>query len=93
MSNEEVKGVEITKLQKTVESLSLELDAAKLATVNECNKNAVLQNQLMLSMKEKSSLERELTTLADLRNENAVLKVAMFTYITECPRRICISEL
>ncbi|KAL1834519.1 hypothetical protein ACET3Z_004170 [Daucus carota] len=74
VSNEEVKGVEITKLQKTVESLSLELDAAKLATVNECNKNAVLQNQLMLSMKEKSSLERELSSLADLRNENAYLK-------------------
>lgn len=92
MSNDEVKGVEITKLQKTVESLSLELDAAKLATVNECNKNAVLQNQLMSSMKEKSSLERELTTLADLRNENAVLKVPMFTYITVMPRRICISE-
>lgn len=85
MSNEEVKVVEITKLQKTVESLSLELDAAKLATVNECNKNAVLQNQLMLSMKEKSSLERELTTLADLRNENAVLKVATFTYIPVMP--------
>lgn len=85
MSNEEVKGVEITKLQKTVESLTLELDAAKLATVNECNKNAVLQNQLMLSMKEKSSLERELTTLADLRNENSVLKVAIFAYITAMP--------
>lgn len=80
VSNEEVKGVEITKLQKTVESLTLELDAAKLATVNECNKNAVLQNQLMLSMKEKSSLERELTTLADLRNENSVLKSSLNTF-------------
>lgn len=85
VSNEEVKGVEITKLQKTVESLSLELDAAKLATVNECNKNAVLQNQLMLSMKEKSSLERELSSLADLRNENAYLKVMLFTDIKVMP--------
>lgn len=66
--------METTKLQKTVESLSLELDAAKLATVNECIKNAVLQNQLMLSMKEKSALEREVTLLAELRNGNAVLE-------------------
>ena len=58
MSNEEAKSVEISKLQKMLESLKLELDAAKLETINECNKNAVLQNQVDLSMKEKSALER-----------------------------------
>ncbi|XP_055960444.1 myosin-15 isoform X2 [Mercurialis annua] len=74
ISNEEAKSTEISKLQKTLESLSLELDATKLSTINECNKNAVLLNQLELSMKEKSALERELTAMAELRKENAILK-------------------
>ncbi|KAF2304267.1 hypothetical protein GH714_029027 [Hevea brasiliensis] len=74
ISNEEAKSSEISKLQKMLESLTLELDAAKLATINECNKNAVLLNQLELSMKEKSALETELITIAELRKENAVLK-------------------
>lgn len=75
VSNEEAKSVEISRLQKVVESLNLKLDASKLATINECNKNAVLQNQLELSAKEKSALERELIDMAELRKENAVLKV------------------
>jgi myosin-5 len=75
VSHEESKLVDISKLQKTLESLNLELDAAKLATINECNKNAVLQNQLELSLKEKSALERELIGSAELRKENAYLKV------------------
>lgn len=79
LSSEESKLVEVSKLNKTVESLSLELDAAKLATVNEFNKNAVLQRQLELSMKEKSALERELVALVELRNENALLKKSMIT--------------
>ena len=49
MSNEEAKSVEISKLQKMLESLKLELDAAKLETINERNKNVVLQNQLFVS--------------------------------------------
>lgn len=74
--------MEISKLQKLVESLKLELDAAKLATINECNKNAVLQNQLELLMKEKSSRERELVSMAEIRNENALLKVCFVKFIT-----------
>lgn len=75
VSHEESKSVDISKLQKTLESLGLELDAAKLATINECNKNAVLQNQLELSLKEKSALERELIGTSELRKQNAYLKV------------------
>ena len=75
VSNDEAKSVEISKLQKLLESLNLELDAAKLATINECNKNAMLQNQLELSMKEKSALEREVVAMAEIRKENALLKV------------------
>nr|XP_043620465.1 myosin-15 [Erigeron canadensis] len=78
-STDESKSVEIARLQKTVQSLVLELDAAKLATVNECNKNAVLRNQLEMSVKEKSSLEREITVMADLRNENSYLKSSLST--------------
>lgn len=77
VSNEEAKHVEISKLQKMVDALNLELDAAKLATINECNKNAVLQNQLQLSVKEKSALERELVAMDEVRKENALLKVLM----------------
>ncbi|KAL4571155.1 hypothetical protein LXL04_017906 [Taraxacum kok-saghyz] len=78
-SADESKYVEIAKLKKTMQSLVLELDAAKLATVNECNKNKVLQNQLELSVNEKSSLERELVGMADLRNENSYLKSSLST--------------
>lgn len=68
----------MSKLQKMLQALNLELDAAKLATINECNKNAVLQNQLELSVKEKSALERELVAMDELRKENAILKVLSF---------------
>ncbi|MCD7461877.1 hypothetical protein HAX54_047319 [Datura stramonium] len=77
LSNEEAKLVEISKLHKTVESLSLELDAAKLAAVNEVNKNAVLQRQLELYMKEKTALEREVFSVTELRNENTFLKSSL----------------
>ncbi|XP_062101076.1 myosin-15 [Humulus lupulus] len=79
VSNEDAKSVENSKLQKMVESLNLELDAANLATINECNKNAVLQNQLELSSKEKSALERELITMAELRKENSLLRSSLNT--------------
>lgn len=75
VSNEEAKQVEISKLQKMLEALNLELDAAKLATINECNKNAVMQNQLELSVKEKFALERELIAMEEVRKENTLLKV------------------
>uniref|UniRef100_A0A830CV10 Myosin-15 n=1 Tax=Phtheirospermum japonicum TaxID=374723 RepID=A0A830CV10_9LAMI len=77
VSNEEGKSVEIVKLQKTVESLTLELEAARLATLNEFNKNRVLERQLELSAKEKSAVEREVVSLTDLRNENALLKSSL----------------
>lgn len=75
VSNDEAKQRENSTLRKMLEALNLELDAAKLATINECNKNAVLQNQLELSAKEKSALKRELVSVDELRKENAMLKV------------------
>ncbi|KAF8393622.1 hypothetical protein HHK36_021867 [Tetracentron sinense] len=74
VSSEEAKMVEISKLQKAFESINLELDAAKSATVSECNKNALLVNQLELSTKEKSSLENRLIAMAELSKENEFLK-------------------
>ncbi|GER35366.1 myosin [Striga asiatica] len=77
VSNEEAKLVEISKLQKTVESLTLELEAARLATLNEFNKNRGLERQLEISAKEKSGLERDVISLAELRNENTLLKSSL----------------
>ncbi|GAU26693.1 hypothetical protein TSUD_314700 [Trifolium subterraneum] len=74
VSNEEAKQIEISKLQKMLEAQNCELDEAKLATINELNKNAILQNQLQLSAKEKSALERELVAMNEVRKENALLK-------------------
>jgi myosin-5 len=76
-SGEEAKSSEISKLQKTLESFSLKLDAARLATINECNKNAVLEKQLDISMKEKSAVERELNGMVELKKDNALLKNSM----------------
>ncbi|XP_058786039.1 myosin-15-like isoform X5 [Vicia villosa] len=77
VSNEEAKQVEISKFQKALEALNCELDGAKLATINESNKNAILQNQLQLSEKEKSALERELVVMNEVRKENALMKASM----------------
>jgi myosin-5 len=85
VSNEEAKQRENSALRKMLEAVNLELDAAKLATINECNKNAVLQNQLELSAKEKSALKRELVSVDELRKENAMLKV--LHYLPECFHR------
>ena len=81
VSHDESKSGEMSKLKKALESLKLELDAAKLTTINECNKNAVLQNQLELSEKGKSALEREIIGMAELRKENAFLKVGLIFLI------------
>lgn len=75
-SNEEAKSSEMLKLQKMLESLRLELDSAKLAAINECNKNAVLQNQVELLAKEKYAFERDSVAVAELKKENAFLKVS-----------------
>lgn len=77
VSNEDAKSVKISKLQKTLDFLTLELDAAKLR--NEYNKNMVLllQRQLDLSAKEESSFKREKFSPRELRNENSVLKVIL----------------
>lgn len=73
-SSEESKSVEISKLQQAMEQLNAELNAAKLATRNECNKNALLLNQLELSLKEKGELESRLVKMGELNKENALLK-------------------
>ncbi|WZZ23990.1 hypothetical protein YC2023_007391 [Brassica napus] len=76
-SGEEAKSGEVSKLQKTLESFSLKLDAAKLATINECNKNAVLQKQLDISIKEKAAVVKELNGMVELEKENTSLKNSM----------------
>uniref|UniRef100_A0A7N0VDA3 Uncharacterized protein n=2 Tax=Kalanchoe fedtschenkoi TaxID=63787 RepID=A0A7N0VDA3_KALFE len=74
VTSEEAKALEISKLQKIVDSLNHELEAANSATINESQKNAILQSQLESSQKEKSYLEQELSIMEELRKENAALK-------------------
>ncbi|XP_042486248.1 myosin-15 isoform X2 [Macadamia integrifolia] len=77
VSSEEAKLTELSKLQKTIESLNLELDTAKSVTTNECNKNTLLQSQLELSRQEKSALESRLVGMEKLSKENVVLKSSL----------------
>ncbi|KAI3961631.1 hypothetical protein MKW92_035925 [Papaver armeniacum] len=74
VSNDETKQVEISKLQKTVESLNSELDAAKSTIKTECNNNMLLKSQLESTIKEKSELESRLNGMVELNKENVVLK-------------------
>ncbi|KAJ8442805.1 hypothetical protein Cgig2_016271 [Carnegiea gigantea] len=74
MAHEEAKEAEITKLQSMLEALKLELEKARSETINQCNKNALLQSHLELSIKEKSELEKELLNLEDFKMKNATLK-------------------
>eukprot|EP00268_Persea_americana_P060201 TRINITY_DN7465_c0_g1_i4.p1 TRINITY_DN7465_c0_g1~~TRINITY_DN7465_c0_g1_i4.p1 ORF type:complete len:1579 (-),score=282.61 TRINITY_DN7465_c0_g1_i4:597-5333(-) len=76
-SNEESKSVEISKLIKAMKLLNVELDAAKLATQNECNKNALLLTQLELSVNEKEALKRRLSEMEELSKENVLLKSSL----------------
>ncbi|KAL5698272.1 hypothetical protein ACHQM5_029334 [Ranunculus cassubicifolius] len=91
VSNEEARLAEISKLQNTLKSLSKELDVAKSATTDECNKNSLLQSQLELSLKEKSALENRLIGMADLSKENALLKSSLESF--ESQRSSLASEL
>lgn len=75
VASEESKLVEVSKLQKALESLSSDLNAAKLATANEHTKNMLLQNQLDCSLKDIATLRGSLTEMAELKKGNLYLKV------------------
>ena len=75
VSVEESKTVEISKLQKTLALLSAELDDAKLAITNECNKNAMLRGQLASFENEKANLVKDLARMEEVIKENLCLKV------------------
>ncbi|GMG99196.1 hypothetical protein Nepgr_001036 [Nepenthes gracilis] len=77
VSNEEAKLAEVTKLQNMLEVLNVAFDAAKSATVIQCNKNAMLQSQLKLLTEERFRMEKELVEMEDLRRENVILKVSL----------------
>lgn len=71
IASEESKLVDTSKLQSAFESVKAELDAAKLAYSQECEKNALLSNQIDLSAKENATLR---STLEEITKENLVLK-------------------
>ncbi|XP_038985415.1 protein OPAQUE1 isoform X2 [Phoenix dactylifera] len=74
VAGEESKLVEVSKLQRALESSNADLNAAKLATVNEHTKNMLLQNQLDCSLKDIATLRGSLTEMTELKKENLYLK-------------------
>ncbi|XP_068659158.1 myosin-15 isoform X2 [Aristolochia californica] len=77
LSNEEARQVESLKLHKQLGFLHVELEAAQLASLKECDKNILLQNQLEASIKEKEVLEKKLHEMVVLMKEKDLLKVSV----------------
>lgn len=77
VSVEEAKVAEITKHQKIIEALNLELEEAKSQTIIQGNKNARRQSDLELSMKEKYELQKQLQDMEDFKKENAMLRSSL----------------
>ncbi|KAL2896921.1 Myosin-15 [Bienertia sinuspersici] len=74
VSVEEAKVAEITKLQKIVEALNLELEEAKSQTLKKGSKDAQLQSELESFMNEKYELQRQLQNMEEYKKENAILR-------------------
>ncbi|CAA7401257.1 unnamed protein product [Spirodela intermedia] len=74
ISSEASKQAEISKLQRSLESVHAELNAAKLAVENEQEKNVTLSRQIEVSKKENASLESRLAQMEELNKENLYLK-------------------
>lgn len=75
ISSEEMKAMEVLKLQKMLDSLNDELNAAKLATISEQKKNSTLERQIDAIVKDKAMLESSLIEMGEVRKENLNLKV------------------
>lgn len=67
--------LEISKLQKALDLKNADLDMVKSATAIECNKNAVLQNQLNSTLKEMEAIKISLNAMTELKKENLNLQV------------------
>lgn len=84
VSVEETKVAEITKRQRIIDALNVELKEAKSHTIKQGNKNVQRQSDLELSMKEKYELQKQLQNMEDFKKENAILKVSFFTAYVWC---------
>ncbi|THU57836.1 hypothetical protein C4D60_Mb03t07760 [Musa balbisiana] len=73
-ASEESKMLEISKLQKALDLKNADLDMVKSATAIECNKNAVLQNQLNSTLKEMEAIKISLNAMTELKKENLNLQ-------------------
>ena len=67
--------LEISKLQKALDLKNADLDMAKSATAIECKKNAMLQNQLNSTLKEKEAIMISLNAMSELKKENLNMQV------------------
>ncbi|KNA05554.1 hypothetical protein SOVF_189230 [Spinacia oleracea] len=77
VSVEETKVAEITKRQRIIDALNVELKEAKSHTIKQGNKNVQRQSDLELSMKEKYELQKQLQNMEDFKKENAILKSSL----------------
>ncbi|PKA47048.1 hypothetical protein AXF42_Ash011722 [Apostasia shenzhenica] len=74
---EEAKHIEVSKFQKSLELLHSELNAAKLATVDERIKNSTLLFEIDTLRKDKEILQFGLKRMGEIKDENLFLKNSM----------------
>ncbi|PKU65617.1 hypothetical protein MA16_Dca021506 [Dendrobium catenatum] len=74
---EEAKHVEVSKLQKSLELLHAELNAAKFVIDGECNRSSSLLSEINMLRKDKATLQHNLDKLTGIQKENHFLKISM----------------
>ncbi|WOL20211.1 myosin-15 isoform X1 [Canna indica] len=74
IASEDMKMVEVSKLQKLLESKNVDLDAAMSAATMERKKNAMLQDQLDNTLKEMETIKSSFAAMGEINKENLFLK-------------------
>ncbi|KAH7656520.1 Myosin ATPase protein [Dioscorea alata] len=73
-ASEDSRLVEVSKLQKGLETLKSELDAERSAVVGEQNKNGLLVSQLEEAKKKIATLQANLNEMEELNKQNSLLR-------------------
>lgn len=79
-ASEDSRLVEVSKLQKGLETLKSELDAERSAVVGERNKNGLLVSQLEEAKKNIATLQTNLNEMEELNKQNSLLRVTFFFF-------------
>lgn len=80
-ASEDSRLVEVSKLQKGLETLKSELDAERSAVVGERNKNGLLVSQLEEAKKNIATLQTNLNEMEELNKQNSLLRVTFFFFL------------